>query len=332
MNAKVIAALAALIAAISATVIVTSDDDGSGHKTRTITVVVGSKQASGDLQAPRPDPGTASGEVPAASELRDESPPGVTQDQLDTGDENQTKLEKLVGEPQPTGGSQNYSCRKDFSGHVYSSRNGARVTEFILHYTVSPNVTGWGDVYGVQDYFKRTRVGSATYILDFEGHCLQMTPTSEKPWTTGNANPISETVEIIATGRETRAQWLASPIFKKGVLAELVRDRLRARGLPLRFVDPAGCSYPPGYTDHDHVECGNSHTDVSPAFPFDVFQKQLTAQDDATKRLLAGRRSHRIVHAKIAKRCRGARRHSSGCRALFKRNGQLHAKYGSALE
>jgi hypothetical protein len=51
------------------------------------------------------------------------------------------------------------------------------------------------------------------------------------------------------------------------------------------------------------------------------------ARDAQPSGLAAAKRSHRIVHAKITKRCRGAARHSSACTALFKRNGELHAKY-----
>jgi hypothetical protein len=46
-------------------------------------------------------------------------------------------------------------------------------------------------------------------------------------------------------------------------------------GIPIRRVDPIGCNFIPGYTDHNALECGNDHTDVLPNFPWDVLGKQL---------------------------------------------------------
>jgi N-acetyl-anhydromuramyl-L-alanine amidase AmpD len=167
-------------------------------------------------------------------------------------------------------------CRTDFSGHVYSDRApGVTPTEFVLHYTVSANRAGWGDVLAIRDFFERTRLGSAHFLMDFEGHCLRMVPGSEKAWTQGNANSYAYSVEIIATGQEPRGLWKESPIFRQRILARLVRSVMDAHGLPLVRVDPVGCVFPPGYTDHNHLECGNNHTDVAPHFPFRLFARQL---------------------------------------------------------
>lgn len=168
------------------------------------------------------------------------------------------------------------TCREDYSGQVWSSR-GVRPTEFVLHYTVSANRPGWSDVLAIENYFSSTRVASSHFIVDFEGHCLKMVPLSRKAWTQGNANPWATSVEIIATGRETNAQWRASPLIRNGVLAKLVRRVMDYQRLPLRRVDPVGCVFPAGWTDHNHLECGNHHTDVAPAFPFQVFARQLRA-------------------------------------------------------
>lgn len=171
------------------------------------------------------------------------------------------------------------SCVRDYSGQVYSSRNGVRPTEFHLHYTVSANRAGWGDVRAIQDYFKRTRVGSSTFIVDFEGHCLKMVPESQKPWTAGNANPWAVSVEIVATGSETKAQWRSSPLFQKKVLARLVRNVMDRWGMHVKWVDPIGCVFPSGWSDHNALECGNNHTDVGDTFPFGLLGKQLHSYD-----------------------------------------------------
>lgn len=235
---------------------------------------------AGDLEASR-DAATATSIHPPDAPLRDQTPEDVPADQLQEGQEAVEQAAKNprlppADKPLPVGGAQNYSCTQDYSGRVYSSRNGAKPMSHKLHFTVSPNVTGWRDIRGVQSYFKRTRVGSSTYIVDFEAHCLQMVPESMKPWTQGAFNPTSISTEIIATGRETRAQWLASPLIRRGVLASLVRDSNRRHGLPLRRVNPVGCVDQLGVTDHNALECGNNHTDVAPAFPWDVFMRQLT--------------------------------------------------------
>lgn len=277
--------VAALIAAALIVASVAVNDDGpqgqgSVQPTPTATAAPTIAPPEGDLQATPPDPGEPVTQTPAESELRDETPPDVPKATLDAGKEKTDELGKaLPEEPQPVGGAQNYTVTQDFSGQVYSNFSSVTPTEFCLHYTVSANVTGWGDVRAIQAYFKKTRAASSTYIADFEGHILQMVPLSNKAWTQGAFNPYCRaSVEIIATGRETRAQWLASPLIKKGILSSLARDVMKRYGLPLRFVDPVGCAAPPGYTDHNHIECGNEHTDVAPTFPFDVFKKQITSK------------------------------------------------------
>jgi hypothetical protein len=168
-------------------------------------------------------------------------------------------------------------CRTDYSGGVWSSRNGVRPTEFVLHYTVSSNRPGWADVLAIENYFSSSRVASSTYIVDFEGHCLKMVPESQKPWTQGNANPWAISVEIIATGRESVQQWRDSRLIKDKVLARLVRNVMDRWGLPLRWVNPVGCVFPPGLTTHARLECNNFHTDVDPHFPHKLFLRQVRA-------------------------------------------------------
>jgi len=171
------------------------------------------------------------------------------------------------------------NCRVDYTGHVYSDRAVARPTMFVLHYTVSANRPGWSDVYAIRDYFKRTRVGSAHYILDFEGHCLKMVPLKRKAWTQGNANSWADSVEIIATGRESRDQWKQAPIFAQKKLAALVRRTMDYHGIRVKLVDPVGCVFPSGWTDHARLECGNFHTDVLPNFPYGKLGTQLHSYD-----------------------------------------------------
>lgn len=263
----------------------------------------------GDLQAVDPEGEGRATIDPADSDLRDETPEEVPADVLRAAKDRVEGLPPL--EPKPVGGAQNYRIRRDFSGRVWDSRDGLPAREACLHYTVSGNVTGWGDVYAVRDYFKRTRVGSATFIVDFEGHILQMVPRDQAPWTQGWFNNVCVSWEIIATGSETRAQWLQSALIGGGVLASHVRDELRRIGAPLRWVDPVGCDAPAGWTDHNAFECGNDHHDVMPNFPYDVFAGQLLegpCPAVCKQRKVVERRDrrHRETHAGLrARGCRG---------------------------
>ena len=208
-------------------------------------------------------------------DLGDETPPGVPPEALERGEE-QTR-EAKPGPPEPVGGAQNYSCPYR-PVRNRSSRGGAKVRLAVLHYTVSPNRPGTGDMAAIRGLFdRRSFSASSTYLMDFEGHCWQLVPESQKPWTQGNLNPWSISIEIIATGRESRAQWLAAPIFRRGILASLWRDVHRRHGLPLRRGSAPGCGVTrTGWADHDQLGCGNNHTDVRPSFPYAVFQRQLT--------------------------------------------------------
>lgn len=230
----------------------------------------------------------------APGDLRDVTPETVPGPVLEAAEDTaDTKLEDLPP-PVKLGGAQGYSCRPMIQPRGYGAYR-SRILMFALHYTVSANVTGWSDVLSIVSYLNRVGLG-ATFVIDFEGNCAQALPLDRSPYTQGFFNPYVESVEIIATGRETRAQWLASPLIRDGILAALVRDRLTARALPLRFVNPNGCAPLTGYTDHNALECGNDHHDVTPAFPYDVFDRQVKTKPRAPI-VAKDRRRCKKVHA-----------------------------------
>jgi N-acetyl-anhydromuramyl-L-alanine amidase AmpD len=209
----------------------------------------------------------------------------VTEKEIEEGEAQSDRAERYSLERPSNGGAQNYACATRYVVNR-SSRGGVRPTMFVLHYTVSGNRPGTGDLDAIRGLFNSPSFGaSSTYGIDFEGNCQQWVPESQKPWTQGAQNPRSISVEIIATGRESRAQWLASPLIRNGRLAALARDSMRRNGIPLTRVDPVGCGAPAGWTDHDSLECGNSHTDVRPSFPFDVFARQLRAGVNAPSKV-----------------------------------------------
>ncbi len=308
------ALLATLVAiALTAGLVVAIDDTDQDGRPEHITITIGDGQAKQKVVADRDndlerDEQSESAAVPPAREgvdvhedARDETPPGVPAASAQKGLEQQTAPGK--GPARPTGGAQNYSC--PFRPvRNYSSRNGQKVLLFVLHYTVSRP----GSLDAIRGLFNTPSFGASSHLgIEFTGRCQQWVPFSAKAWTQGNFNGRAESVEIIATGLETRAQWLASPHIRRGILASLVRDRLRANGLPLRLVDPDGCDVQQaGFTDHNRLECGNSHHDVSPNFPMDVFVRQVRAGATSGKPVTAtDRATCRKLNAYRRARARG---------------------------
>lgn len=300
---RILAITASVLAAIGGTVLVI-DTDGPGpgpaHTItvpRTITLTTTPTAPQGDLQGP-------------ASQLRDSTPAGVPQAELDAGAEKADAIAEQLDlppadQPIPQGGAQLNPCKTSYQTNraSYGQRK-ARSYGVTMHYTVGANVPGWADVQGAKSYLNRVGL-SASDIMDFEGHCLHTVPYTFNSYTQGAFNKYYDSIEIIATGKETRAQWLAAPIFKDHILANYLTDRLKSRGVPLKFVDPVGCAPKAGYTDHNHLECGNDHVDVSPNFPFDVLAAQLndgagsvTAIDKLTCRKLNWWRTHGRPHGK----------------------------------
>lgn len=254
-----------------------------------VTVTVGSKYSPED---PKPvldldneyeKPDVEEAAEPVAEEdltvhedLRDETPPGV--DLEDVEEINTDHPEGLV-EPLPVGGAQNYSCRWHPVRNFSDRAAGSRVSQFVLHYTVSRP----GSLDVIWGLFNRPSFGASSHLLlEPSGRCEQIVAWNKKAWTQGAFNSVSESVEIMAMGTESRSWWLAQPILKNQILASIVVDRLRARGLPPRRIDPFGCDVQrAGWTDHNALECGNTHHDVAPNFPYDVFQAQVVARYNA---------------------------------------------------
>jgi hypothetical protein len=270
--------------------------------------------------------------------LRNTLPPGVDRDRAR---ELLEDVERQVEEapaprPRPTGGAQNYTFRTAYSGTPRGT-GGTRL-QVVIHCTVGQNRPGWDDVYGTKNYLDRVGL-SATWIVDFEGHFLKTMTADHYAYTQGPGfNRYSLSLEIVSTCRESRAQWLASPLIKDGLLSSWLADRLREIGAPFRRVDPQGCNPGRGYTDHAALECGNDHTDISfscarfdprswaappCAFPWSLLARQLADGPDAPNRKLAKwKRSHRIAHAKLRRPgCSG----NSYCGRRYRsRNRKLH--------
>lgn len=165
-----------------------------------------------------------------------------------------------------------FGCRNNFITTNFSSRGGEAPRLLVLHYTVSTNRPGEDDVFAIRNFFNSPPSDvSSNYVIDFEGHCQYIVNESAKAWTQLFFNPFSVSIEFIANGHETKEQWLTDglPGLKKG--ARVFADAAKRYGIPLEYVNPVGCEVPKGITDHERLECGNSHTDVQPNFPYGRF-------------------------------------------------------------
>lgn len=309
LAAKVLVVLATILGTLLA-------EDGSVKQGSPEPEVAQATPTPAATAAPTPDTSEPAGELASTGaqveELRDDTPASVPDGVLERADAQAEQQAERMDLPPPrqdlpVGGAQGYACKPYIASRGYGFPRTSSL--FVLHYTVSRNVPGWSDVYAIADYLERVGL-SATYVMDFEGNCLQTVPTANAPYTQGFYNSYAESVEIIAYGDESTAQWQAAPIIKDGILASLVRDRLQARGLPLRFVNPEGCGVPTGYTDHNSLECGNDHHDVTPAFPYAVFARQvsvgprvkITKQDRSTCAKVVRYRKRRKGDDKSARR------------------------------
>lgn len=163
--------------------------------------------------------------------------------------------------------TQQRGCRTSPVGN-YSSRAGARPALLVVHYTVSSNRAGWGDVDAIVRYFGTpSSQASSHWVIDFEGNCAYIVSEQSKAWTQGWFNPWSLSVEFIATGKET--VW-PEPALRKGAL--VFADAAKRWGIPIRPALVDGCKVvSSGITDHEALGCGNSHTDVKPYFPMAKF-------------------------------------------------------------
>ena len=205
-------------------------------------------------------------------DAKDETPPGVSKETLEAGKEATEELvEKEALKPERPGGAQNYRCNirpvRNQSG-LSGQQHGVA-----MHFTVSNP----GSLFAIRGLFDRSSFGaSSNYGWDWAAprgeYCHVWVRVGRKAWAQGAANSAYVSIEVHTKDR-ARASWIAN--LKDGRLASLVRDLAKQTGAPLRLVDPAGCVFPPGITDHERLECGNTHWDVGKNFPWTYFMDQV---------------------------------------------------------
>lgn len=266
------------------------------------------------------------GNIDVHEDTRDETPPGVSPAEIKAGVEatNALATEEGIHPPTPVGGAQSYSC-PDRIVRNRSALSAKRVGT-ALHFTVSAPGSG-PTVIGL---FDTSSFGaSSNKLIELNGKCWTLVPNSQKAWAQLTANSAYFSIEIV-TNDLSRAQWLAAPIIKNGTLAAIVRDLQRSIGSPLKLVDPVGCVFTPGITDHNRLECGNTHWDVGQNFPWDVFIKQVQAGTAKTcsakcERTRSLQTRHKAAHAELARRkCSAQKTKTARCKYLYAHNDALH--------
>lgn len=307
----IVAAIAALLGAGAALTIVVSDDNG-----HTITVRVGATAAP---TASRVDTNaTAAGRqegvvaAPAAAvkqaastelgdheDARNETPPGVPADELEAGREQQDRLAANDQLPAvtPDAAPSQRGCTTALVRN-YSTRRGVKPRLWVIHYTVSPNRPGIGDVNAVVNLFNTPSfAASSNYVIDREGNCKYIVRESDKAWTQAAANPFAISVEIINSGRE--GSLISGAGLRK--LGQVISDSAKRWDIPLRVGAVNGCSVArSGIVTHEMLgTCGGGHVDVSPypLAPVIAAAKAardggITAADRATCRKLQWWRTH----------------------------------------
>lgn len=203
-------------------------------------------------------------------DAKDETPPGVSEDDVE---QIETSDPAGIGPPRPLGGAQLLSCTTHLVQNFSTRATGSKVSMPVVHYTVSSP----GTLDAIRNLFNTPSFGASSHdLLEPSGRCVHIVPYDKKAWTQGAFNSVADSVEIICcTSDPSRSWWRAQPIIAKSLLASWIVDRLRARGLPPKLVNPEGCTPLAGYTDHRRLECGNTHTDVGANFPWDIVGEQV---------------------------------------------------------
>lgn len=219
-------------------------------------------------------------EIGHHDQLRGELPENVPLTDIIAGEKQQDDLAANDGLPvvTPLAAPEQRGCTSRFVRN-YSSRRGVRPRLWVLHYTVSPNRPGWSDVNSIVSLFDQSSFqASSTYVIDNEGHCAYIVRESDKAWTQATFNPVSISVEVINTGRES--SYLATAGLAR--LAQVISDSSKRWDIPLRRGAVSGCTVTrSGIVDHTTLgSCGGGHADIS---PFSVDKVIAAAQNARTR-------------------------------------------------
>lgn len=263
LRASVVALIATALGVATASVLSGDDESSSPHVTIVRTQVEtpnGPVTVTTTQQSVR-----QAGDLDGHSDMRDETPDGLSPDLSDSQHEAVERDAALDNLPPlaPLAAPEQAGCVTRLVSN-FSSRGGVAPRQIWLHYTVSQNRTGWDDVNAIVNLFDRPAFqASSHYVYDFEGHCALIVRESDKAWTQAAANPWAISFEVIASGSESHFVQGAA-LTKLGGIIKQIGKRWR---IPLtRGGVSANCSpAQAGIVMHaDGGACAGGHNDINP--------------------------------------------------------------------
>jgi hypothetical protein len=161
----------------------------------------------------------------------------------------------------------------DYYGSSHSPRNGARVTNGLLHTQEGGPADGSG-AKNLADFLNRSSNGVSYHDVIGNGRVYHVVPKGRASWSVLSANPF--TLNYCFAGSRagwTRDQWLARRDDIRIAAYLMVRDA-KEFGFSTVVIKPPYYKRE-GLSDHKYVteELGiGDHTDVGHQFPWDVFE------------------------------------------------------------
>lgn len=166
------------------------------------------------------------------------------------------------------------------------SRAGTTVTFVVVH-----TAEGIRKASDLKAFFDRSTESSAHAVADDKTLLDNLVPYDRAAWTLRNGNNASDNLELCGFANWSREEWLTRHQGMLSFAAEWIGTRCRARGIPIRKLDPAGVragrSGVIGHVDYSKGTGDGDHWDPGPGFPWDVVLARAagttpTAADAAT--------------------------------------------------
>lgn len=307
------AIVAALIIVLGGTTVVNlSGDDDKIPETITYKVDGPDKDLVAD------DKIVAGGKAPALLDKIEEAP-----EKFDIGD----NLRGLDATPEgqvdaPLATPEWPGCLTRFTPVNFSNRT-ASIKGFAPHYTGSKNVPGWADMNSLAAFAANPKAQvSWHFLIDAEGHCYYMVPTSKKAWTIGNLNSQTINAEMIGTGSEPTYGDTAG-LAKLGAI---IRRAAALYHFPVRLGAVSNCVITkPGVITHwMGGACAGGHIDIK---PYNIVKVVDQIAGGACGRACDLRKRNSATHRQLKKRNCGPPEttRSEACKFQHRRHAAIHA-------
>jgi len=140
------------------------------------------------------------------------------------------------------------------------------------------------------NYFWRDDVQASSHVGIDDTKTLAYVPYDRAAWTIREANPVTDNAELCGFAAWTRDEWINQHAGVLHQLADWIRSRCQARGIPTNKLVPVQIGYQVwgviGHADWTYGSSGllgyqdGSHTDPGTNFPWDYVMARVTAQED----------------------------------------------------